>query len=114
MSNFKTILDFFGLSPEEAAGFLDVSEGDILRWCSTSDSPPLEVWQSLVKLFDAIRYAAEDAAKGADLDHLTATDLNSISLGLPTPLADGGSSDLLGPKRAVTAMAVASLARIFV
>lgn len=109
MSNFKAIIDLFGLSQEEAATYLDVERADVVRWCETVDSPPLDVWQALVRLFDSIRYAAEDAAKTADLDQLDATDLNRISLVSP-----GSSGEPEGPRRAVTAMAVTSLARVFV
>lgn len=107
MSNFKAMLDLFGLSVEEAARYLNVSEADVRRWSCSEDSPPIEVWQSLVKLFDSIRFAAEDAAKATDLDRIDAADLNRISIPLPDQLAGG-------PQRAVTAMAVASLARVFV
>ena len=53
--------------------------------------------------------AAEEAAKAADLDRMDATDLNRIAMTLPEQ--DGA---LEGPRRAITAMAVTSLARVFV
>ncbi|WP_417679491.1 hypothetical protein [Roseibium sp.] len=109
MSNFKTIIDLFGLTPEEAASYLKAEPSDIIRWCETADSPPLDVWRQLVKLFDTIRFAAEEAAKAADLDRMDATDLNRIAMTLPEQ--DGA---LEGPRRAITAMAVTSLARVFV
>ncbi|WP_417685013.1 hypothetical protein [Roseibium sp.] len=114
MSNFKAILDLFGLSIDDAAAYLNVSASDIVRWCDTNDSPPIEVWQSLVKLFDSIRFAAEDAAKAADLDHLQAVDLNRISFAVPDQLSSEAGAVMKGPQRAITAMAVASLARVFV
>lgn len=109
MTNFKAIIDLFGLSTEEAATYLNVDEPAVVRWCSTTESPPIEVWQALVKLFDTIRFAAEDAAKAADLDHLNASDLNTVHV----PLA----GDVLGPegpRRIMTAMAVTTLARVFI
>ncbi len=109
MSNFKAIIDLLGLSADEAAAFLHADRADIVRWCETSDGPPIEVWQALVKLFDTVRFAAQDAARAADLDNLNADDLNRISVSLP--VADGAPE---GPKRAITAMAVTSLARVFV
>ncbi|WP_417672014.1 hypothetical protein [Roseibium sp.] len=114
MSNFKAILDLFGLSSDDAAAYLNVPATDVIRWCDTNDSPPIEVWQSLVKLFDSIRFAAEDAAKTADLDHLDAADLNRISFAVPDQLGSDSGTALKGPQRAITAMAVASLARVFV
>ncbi|MEJ8473274.1 hypothetical protein [Roseibium algae] len=115
MTNFQNILTLFGLSNEEAASYLNVETPDVVRWCTTDDSPPIEVWKALVMLFDSIRFAAEDAAKTADLDHLQATDLNSISFALPAGFsANNAHAQLKGPERAATAMAVASLARVFV
>lgn len=110
MSNFSDIMGYVGLSTGEAAAALNVSEDEIVRWCSTSDAPPLHIWQSLVRMLDEIRYSAEEAAKGADLDHLDASDLNSVQLMVPGQAA----SEFAGPKRAATALAVAALARVFV
>lgn len=116
MSNFKAILDLFGMSAADAASYLDVSEPEVLRWCSAEDCPPISVWQKLVELFDSIRFAAEDAAKAADLDHLTATDLNSLTFGPAAAANDRGTplDRLAGPQRMIAAMATASLARVFV
>lgn len=114
MSNFKAIIDLFGLSEDEAAQFLGVDQAQIVRWCNTVDSPPVEVWQALVSLFDSIRFAAEDAAKSADLDHLQASDLNRIALVVPDSLPGQTGGSQAGPRRAITAMAVTSLARVFV
>jgi hypothetical protein len=57
-----------------------------------------------------VRRAAEEAAKSADLDHLEASDLNRITLDVP----GRSTPELAGPKRAATALAVATLARVFV
>lgn len=116
MSNFKAILDLFGLSVEDAATYLKVEAADIVRWCENQDNPPLPVWQKMVELFDNIRFAAEDAAKAADLDRLQATDLNSLRFLLPNAdKTDTSALDALaGPQRMVAAMATASLARVFV
>ena len=110
MSNFSDIVSYLGLDTGEAATALDVSEEDIIRWCSTNEAPPLHIWHALVRMLDEIRYSAEEAAKSADLDHLEAADLNSIDLPVPGKAA----SDFAGPKRAATALAVAALARVFV
>lgn len=61
-------------------------------------------------MLDDVRRAAEEAAKSADLDHLDASDLNRVNLEVPGRT----SSELAGPKRAATALAVATLARVFV
>ncbi len=61
-------------------------------------------------MLDEIRLSAEEAAKSADLDHLEADDLNSIRLTVPGQAA----AEFDGPKRAATALAVATLARVFV
>jgi len=114
MSNFKAIIDLFGLSAEEAAVYLKAEPADIVRWCTTNDSPPIEVWQAVVTLFDTIRFAAEDAAKATDLDDLEATDLNGLSFPPPARLAANANGPLKGPERTARAMAVASLARVFV
>ncbi|SHL53875.1 hypothetical protein [Roseibium suaedae] len=114
MSNFKAIIDLFGFTEEGAAQFLSVDQAQISRWCNTADGPPVEVWQALVSLFDKIRFAAEDAAKSADLDHLDASDLNRIALIVPDSLAGETGIDQTGPRRAATAMAVTTLARVFV
>lgn len=110
MSNFSDVMSYLGLAPAEAAAALKVSEDEIVRWCSTSEAPPLHIWQSLVRMLDEIRYSAEEAAKAADLDHLEAADLNRIDLSVPGQAA----SEFAGPKRAATALAVAALARVFV
>jgi len=110
MSNFSDIVRYIGLSTDEAAAALNVSEDEIVRWCDTNEAPPLHIWQGLVRMLDEIRIAAEEAAKSADLDHLEATDLNRISLTVPGQAA----SEFNGPKRAATALAVATLARVFV
>ncbi|WP_305986263.1 hypothetical protein [Roseibium sp. MMSF_3544] len=110
MSNFSDIVRYIGLSTDEAAAALNVSEDEIVRWCDTNEAPPLHIWQGLVRMLDEIRIAAEEAAKSADLDHLEATDLNRISLTVPGQAA----SEFDGPKRAATALAVATLARVFV
>ena len=114
MSNFKAIIDLFGFTEEGAAQFLSVDQEQISRWCNTAESPPVEIWQALVSLFDKIRFAAEDAAKSADLDHLEASDLNRIALIVPDNLPGEAGIDPTGPRRAATAMAVTSLARVFV
>ncbi|GAA0777507.1 hypothetical protein E1180_16785 [Roseibium denhamense] len=108
MSNFSDIVDYLGLSPTEAATELNVTETLILRWRNTDEAPPLYIWQSLVRMVDDVRYAAEEAAKSADLDALDAADLNKVTLQVPGP------EGLSGPKRAATALAVATLARVFV
>ena len=110
MSNFSDIVRYIGLSTDEAAAALNVSKDEIVRWCDTNEAPPLHIWQGLVRMLDEIRIAAEEAAKSADLDHLEATDLNRISLTVPGQAA----SEFDGPKRAATALAVATLARVFV
>ncbi|TYC51238.1 hypothetical protein FMN50_22075 [Rhodobacterales bacterium] len=110
MSNFSDIMGYVGLTPPEAASALNVSEDEIVRWCSTSESPPLHIWQGLLRMFDEIRIAAEEAAKSADLDRLDASDLNRVDLLVPGQAA----SDFAGPRRAATALAVAALARVFV
>ncbi|MBN8180126.1 MULTISPECIES: hypothetical protein [Stappiaceae] len=110
MSNFSDMMTYLGLDTSEAAMVLNVSEDEILRWCNTSEAPPIHIWQGLVRMLDEIRLSAEEAAKSADLDHLDATDLNRINLMVP----GGTTSDLAGPKRAATALAVATLARVFV
>ena len=101
---------YIGLSEGEAAIALNVSEDEVVRWCSTSEAPPLHIWQSLVRMLDDIRFSAEEAAKSADLDHLDASDLNRVQLMVPGAAA----SEFDGPKRAATALAVAALARVFV
>ncbi len=101
---------YIGLSMEEAAAALDVSTDEIIRWCETNEAPPLHIWQGLVRMLDEIRVSAEEAAKSADLDQLEATDLNRVSLTVPGQAA----SEFDGPKRAATALAVATLARVFV
>ncbi|MBO0345377.1 hypothetical protein [Roseibium limicola] len=116
MSNFKAIMDLFGLSPEDAATYLKVDAADVVRWCEMHESPPIDVWQKMVQLFDTIRFAAEDAAKAADLDKLQATDLNGLSYrqdGVQTTPASPLDA-LAGPQRMIAAMATASLARVFV
>ncbi|MCK7615119.1 hypothetical protein [Roseibium sediminicola] len=110
MSNFSDVMSYLGLATAEAATALNVSEDEIVRWCSTNEAPPLHIWQGLVRMLDEIRISAEEAAKSADLDHLEATDLNRIDLMVPGQAA----SDFAGPKRAATALAVAALARVFV
>ncbi|POF32238.1 hypothetical protein [Roseibium marinum] len=110
MSNFSDIMSYIGLSSEEAAVALNVSEDEIVRWCNTSEAPPLHIWQGLVRMLDEIRFSAEEAAKSADLDHLDASDLNRVILMVPGRTA----SEFAGPKRAATALAVAALARVFV
>lgn len=110
MSNFSDMMGYLGLSSNEAAVALNVSEDEIVRWCSTSEAPPIHIWQGLVRMLDEIRISAEEAAKSADLDHLDASDLNRITLTVPGQAA----SEFAGPKRAATAMAVATLARVFV
>ncbi len=110
MSNFSDMMSYIGLSPTEAAAALNVSEDEIVRWCSTSEAPPIHVWHHLVRMLDEIRISAEEAAKAADLDHLDASDLNRIDLSVP----GDGASEFAGPKRAATALAVATLARVFV
>lgn len=113
MSNFKALLDVFGLSVEDAALYLKVDAADVSRWCEAEDSPPIAVWQKMVELFDTIRFAAEDAAKAADLDRLTATDLNSLSY-MPDGHAETKLDALPGTQKIVAAMTTASLARVFV
>ncbi|MBN9669523.1 hypothetical protein [Roseibium aggregatum] len=110
MSNFSDVMGYIGLSPDEAAAALKVSEAEIVRWCDTNEAPPIHIWQSLVRMLDEIRISAEEAAKSADLDQLDATDLNRINLMVPGQPA----SDFAGPKRAATALAVAAIARVFV
>jgi hypothetical protein len=110
MSNFSDVMDYIGLTSGEAATALNVSEDEIFRWCDTSEAPPLHIWQRLVRMFDEIRISAEEAAKSADLDQLDASDLNKISLNVP----GNAASEFAGPKRAATAMAVATLVRVFV
>lgn len=110
MSNFSDVVTYIGLSADEAAAALDVSKDEIIRWCDTSEAPPLHIWQSLVRMLDEIRISAEEAAKSADLDRLDASDLNRVSLTVPGRAA----SEYDGPKRAATALAVATLARVFV
>ncbi|WP_428688241.1 hypothetical protein [Roseibium sp.] len=110
MSNFSDMMDYIGLSSGEAAAALNVPEEEILRWCSTSDSPPIQIWQGLVRMLDDIRRSAEEAAKSADLDHLEATDLNRITLSVPGETA----TEFAGPNRAAKALALATLARVFV
>ncbi|MEO9526652.1 hypothetical protein [Roseibium sp.] len=110
MSNFSAVMSYLGLAPAEAASVLRVTEDDIVRWCNTSEAPPLHIWQGLVSMLDEIRVSAEEAAKSADLDHIEATDLNRIDLIVPGQAA----SDYAGPKRAATALAVTALARVFV
>ncbi|WP_299472265.1 hypothetical protein [uncultured Roseibium sp.] len=110
MSNFSDMVRYIGLSMEEAAAALDVSTDEIIRWCETNEAPPLHIWQGLVRMLDEIRVSAEEAAKSADLDQLEATDLNRVSLTVPGQAA----SEFDGPKRAATALAVATLARVFV
>ncbi len=109
MSNFSVVLDFMGLAPEEAARMFGVEEADILRWRTSNEAPPACVWQQLVTLFDQVRYAAEEVAKSADLDRLSCEDLNRIAL--PSPIEINAPE---GPRRAVTAMALTTLARVFV
>ena len=103
-------MTYLGLEPAEAASVLKVSEDEIVRWCSTSEAPPLHIWQGVVRMLDEVRFAAEEAAKSADLDHLEAADLNRVSLTVPGP----ASAEFAGPRRAATALAVAALARVFV
>jgi hypothetical protein len=110
MSNFSDVMSYIGLAPAEAAAALKVTEDEIIRWCSTNEAPPLHIWQGLVRMLDEIRVAAEEAAKSADLDHLEATDLNSIDL----MVSGQAASEFAGPKRAATALAVAAIARVFV
>ncbi|MBO6509682.1 MAG: hypothetical protein JJ979_14605 [Roseibium sp.] len=110
MSNFSDVMGYIGLTSGEAATALKVSEEEIFRWCNTDEAPPLHIWQHLVRMLDEIRLSAEQAAKSADLDHLDASDLNRVSLTVPGAAA----SEFEGPKRAATAMAVATLARVFV
>lgn len=110
MSNFSDVMDYLGLTPEEAAAVLNTSTDEIVRWRNTNEAPPLHIWQGLIKMVDDVRRAAEEAAKSADLDHLEAADLNRITLDVPNRAAP----DFAGPKRAATALAVATLARVFV
>lgn len=110
MSNFSDMIRYIGLSIDEAAAALDVSKDEIVRWCDTSEAPPLHIWQCLVRMLDEIRISAEEAAKSADLDQLEASDLNRVNLTVPGQAA----AEFDGPKRAATAMAVATLARVFV
>ncbi|MEP1931462.1 MAG: hypothetical protein ABJN98_01320 [Roseibium sp.] len=110
MSNFSDIVDYLGLSANEAAVALNVSEDEISRWRSTDDAPPLQIWQHLVRMIDDVRFSAEEAAKSADLDQLDASDLNRVNLSVPGQT----TSTFAGPKRAATALAVATLARVFV
>ncbi|QDG78636.1 hypothetical protein [Labrenzia sp. PHM005] len=110
MSNFSDVMDYLGLSEDEAAAVLYTSRDEIVRWRNTNEAPPLHIWQGLVRMLDDVRRSAEEAAKSADLDHLDASDLNRVNLDVPTR----SSSDLAGPKRAATALAVATLARVFV
>ncbi|CTQ72976.1 hypothetical protein [Roseibium alexandrii] len=110
MSNFSDVMDYLGLSQDEAARVLNTSAEEIVRWRNTNEAPPLHIWQSLVQMLDDVRRSAEEAAKSADLDHLEASDLNKVTLAMPSQM----SSDLAGPKRAATALAVATLARVFV
>ncbi|MCV0426236.1 MAG: hypothetical protein K5905_12240 [Roseibium sp.] len=110
MSNFSDIMGYIGLSEGEAAAAFNVTEDEVVRWCSTNEAPPLHIWQSLVRMLDEIRFSAEEAAKSADLDHLDATDLNSVQLRVPGQT----TAEFDGPKRAATALAVAALARVFV
>ncbi|WP_298815681.1 hypothetical protein [uncultured Roseibium sp.] len=110
MSNFSDMVSYIGLTPSEAAAALDVSENEIVRWCSTDEAPPIHIWQGLVRMLDEIRISAEEAAKSADLDHIDASDLNRIDLTVPGQTA----AEFAGPKRAATALAVAALARVFV
>lgn len=110
MSNFSDMMRYVGLTSGEAATALNVSEDEIVRWCNTSEAPPLHIWQGMVRMLDEIRIAAEEAAKSADLDRLDASDLNRINLMVPGQAA----SDFDGPKRAATALAVAAIARVFV
>jgi len=110
MSNFSDIIDYLGLSEDEAASILMTSREDISRWRNTNAAPPLHIWQALVRMLDDVRRSAEEAAKSADLDHLDASDLNRVTLNMPSQMG----SDLAGPKRAATALAVATLARVFV
>ncbi|MCX2723552.1 hypothetical protein [Roseibium salinum] len=110
MSNFSDMMGYLGLSHDEAAAALNVSKDEIVRWCSTSEAPPIHIWQRLVRMLDEIRMSAEEAAKSADLDHIDASDLNRITLTVPGQ----GASEFAGLKRAATAMAVATLARVFV
>lgn len=110
MSNFSAMVSYIGLTPSEAAAALDVSENEIVRWCSTDEAPPIHIWQGLVRMLDEIRISAEEAAKSADLDHIDASDLNRIDLTVPGQT----TAEFAGPKRAATALAVAALARVFV
>jgi len=110
MSNFSDMVSYLGLNPAEAATALDVSEDEIIRWCNTSEAPPLHIWHGLVRMLDEIRLSAEEAAKSADLDHLEATDLNRIDL----IVSGRATSEFAGPKRAATALALATLTRVFV
>lgn len=110
MSNFSDVMDYLGLSEDEAAAVLHTSADEIVRWRNTNEAPPLHIWQGLVRMLDDVRRAAEEAAKAADLDHLEASDLNRVDLKVPGRSA----SELPGPKRAATALAVATLARVFV
>lgn len=110
MSNFSDVMDYLGLSPDEAAKVLKTSPDEIVRWRNTDDSPPLHVWQGVVQMLDDVRRSAEEAAKSADLDLLEAADLNRITLIVPP----GSNSEFPGPKRAATALAIATIARVFV
>ena len=110
MSNFSDMVRYIGLSMDEAAVALGVSKDEIVRWCETSEAPPLHIWQRLVRMLDEIRLSAEEAAKSADLDRLDASDLNRVNLTVPGQAA----SDFDGPRRAARALAVATLARVFV
>ncbi|MTI44458.1 hypothetical protein JM93_01990 [Roseibium hamelinense] len=109
MTNFKAIIDFFGLSTEEASAYLGVDQDAVIRWCNMPESPPKEVWRSLVILFDTVRFAAEDAAKAADLDNINTADLNTLPIAQHTA---GGPAN--GPNKAIAAMAITSLARAMV
>ncbi len=110
MSNFSDLMSYVGLSTFEAAEALNVSEDEIVRWCSSDEAPPIHIWHGLVRIIDEIRVSAEEAAKSADLDRLEASDLNRVNLLVPNETATG----FAGPKRAATALAVTALARVFV
>lgn len=110
MSNFSDVMDYLGLSTEEAAKVLNTSTAEIVRWRNTEESPPLDVWQGIIRMLDDVRRSAEEAAKSADLDQLEPEDLNRVALSVPT----GSNAQFEGPKRAATALAIAAIARVFV
>ncbi|MTH99881.1 hypothetical protein [Roseibium sp. RKSG952] len=106
MTNFKAVMTLCGLTTEDAAVYLNVAPGTVLRWCTLPESPPREVWYAMIALSDSIRVAAEEAAKSADLDNLTVSDLNNAEI-VPPDLTLQGE----GQRGAIAAIAVTALAR---